>query len=128
MPLYNDIKMMHEKFGISGCKQTKLPQSLSEDEKEFRIVCLNEEVKEFEDAETLADEIDAIVDLLVFGLGTLERMRVDLEPHWDIVLLANLRKKLCQSASESKRDFEIDLKKPEGWKAPNHQRILDSYK
>lgn len=119
---------MHEKFGISGIKLKEHPQSLSEEEREFRIVCLNEEVQEFEDAVTLEEEIDAMIDLTVFALGTLERMGVHFQPHWNEVRRANMAKELCQSASESKRNFAIDLKKPKDWVAPDHHRVLKSYK
>lgn len=39
----------------------------------FRYICMLEEVNEYRDATTKADELDAIVDLIIFALGTLER-------------------------------------------------------
>lgn len=129
MGIYGDVKKMHRRFGISGCsEQNSKPRMLSLEEQEFRIKCLQEEVQEFVEAENLPEQIDALVDLVVFALGTAERMGVVWEWHWNEVLIANMRKELCKTNSESKRDFHLDLKKPDDWTEPNHTKILEWYK
>jgi len=110
------VKRMHVNFGINYDGE---PRHLETDEKEFRLVCLREEVAEYEEAETLADELDAIIDLIVFALGTLERHGFPFFRPFMKVMEANLRKKVAKNASASKRNFSIDLVKPEGWEAPD---------
>ncbi|MFN9301360.1 MAG: nucleoside triphosphate pyrophosphohydrolase family protein [Candidatus Kapaibacterium sp.] len=112
----NIVKMMHAKFGIN---YEGPPRHLTPEEKEFRIVCLSEELTEYQEAITLEDELDALIDLIVFSLGTLERHGFAFTLPFMEVMNANLQKKLAESSSESKRGFEIDLVKPKGWLAPN---------
>jgi len=121
--IYNDIIQMHEKFGISGINEK--PRRLSEEEKRFRAIAMAEEWTEYTSAEALDEEIDAIIDLVVFALGTLERMGVDFYAHWNLVMAANMAKELCNDSEKSKRGFKLDLCKPEGWVPPNHKIILE---
>jgi predicted HAD superfamily Cof-like phosphohydrolase len=120
--VYTDIIEMHKKFGISNIESD--PARLSAEEKEFRVKALTEELAEFITAETLEDDIDAIIDLVVFALGTLERMGVDFYAHWNIVMAANMAKEICGEAKKSKRGFAFDLCKPKGWQPPNHALLL----
>ena len=57
----NDIIDFSEKFGLT---YRDYPRKLSDEEKRFRIVCMFEEVQEYADAETMEDELDALVDLI----------------------------------------------------------------
>ena len=108
---------MHNKFGL---QQESKPQPLSEAEKTFRIVALREEVTEYEEAVTLEDELDALVDLQVFLLGTVHRhgMHEVFQEAFNRVMQANLQKEVANSAEASKRGFARDLIKPAGWTAP----------
>lgn len=67
----------------------------------------------------LIETIDGMCDLLVVTYGTAEEMYVDLEPHFNEVHRANMDK-----LGGPKREDGKQLK-PEGWVAPDHQRILD---
>lgn len=125
---YDDIIALHKRFGISGTIEEFPPRLLTQEEFNFRLLCLKEETKEYKDATTIEEQIDALIDLITFGLGTLERMGVDFQPHWDEVLLTNFRKELHTNARDSKRNYADDLKKPLGWQAPNHVKILKRYK
>lgn len=108
------IGKMHSHFGITSDKV-----AFSESEKTFRVCCLTEEIEEYKEAETKADELDALVDLVVFALGTAERqgMLGVFEEAFERVMAANMAKHV---GPNKKRDsFAIDLVKPEGWAAPD---------
>lgn len=110
------VKAMHEKFGIDYNGE---PRKLTEKEKAFRIVCLREEITEYEEARSKQDELDALIDLMVFAYGTLERHGYPFKRPFMAVMLANLKKKLAAACHiVSKRSFDIDLVKPDGWTAP----------
>ena len=108
------IEEMHEKFELQPEVVEFTPS-----EKQFRIIAMREEISEYEVATTKADELDALVDLIVFALGTVYRqgfMNVFAEA-FGRVMRANLKKKI---GSHKKRgSFERDLVKPEGWTAPD---------
>ncbi len=119
--MFKDVQEMHKKFGLEG---PIAPNFLSEEEREFRIIAMEEELEEFIEAETLIDSIDALVDLAVFALGTAERMGFNWDAHWAEVMRANMQKELAGDASKSKRGFRRDLIKPEGWTPPRHYPII----
>ncbi len=119
---YEMVKAMHEKFGIDYKGK---PRHLTLEEKAFRIVCLREEINEYEQAKTLEDELDALIDLNVFLLGTLERHGFPHRRPFMEVMAANLKKKLAKACHiVSKRSFDIDLVKPDGWEAPNMSKYV----
>lgn len=114
------VKAMHQKFGITSNQVT-----FSGDEKLFRLKCLQEEIDEYEVAIKKEDELDALVDLVVFALGTAERqgMLDVFEEAFCRVMHANLMK---QVGANKKRDsFTIDLVKPEGWTAPDLSDLVE---
>lgn len=117
----NDVKEFTRKLGLSTPNH---PTQLSFDEFEFRLKCLYEEVDEFANAENLPDMIDALIDLVYFAHGTAIRMGVDWERHWDEVHAANMKK----IPGRTKRGFDLDAIKPDGWTPPDHTRILHETK
>lgn len=89
----------------------------ADDELKLRtIVCLTEEMEEFDNADTIADQADALIDGIYFALGTLHQMGVDTERVWKEVHRANMTKKRGVTG----RGHENDAYKPEEWKAPDH--------
>lgn len=100
------------------------PTRLSEERKRYAIDHLNEEVNEFEDATDLADEVDALVDLVYVALGRLVEMGVAPEPVFMEVHLANMRKERGEVA---KRPSSLghDAVKPDDWVAPDLVPYLD---
>ena len=118
------IKQMHSKFGISNDKQTLL----SEEEKTFRVACLKEEIREFEESETMADSIDALIDLCVFAIGTVERMGCleIFEECFKRVMTANMSKSIGNATKEREgtKSFQLDLVKPVDFKAPNFDDLI----
>ena len=124
--LHAAVKRMHGKFGLD---YSGPPRPLTHEEKTFRVGCLREEISEYQTAGSLVDELDALVDLLVFTVGTLERQGLPVREAFEIVMAANSRKEVAGEADRSKRHFAIDLVKPEGWMAPEPQlqSLLDFY-
>jgi predicted HAD superfamily Cof-like phosphohydrolase len=114
MSITNLVKMMHTKFGITS---EEVP--FSEEEKKFRICAMQEELDEYKEAETKEDQLDALVDLVVFAMGTAERqgMLEVFDEAFKRVMLANCKKEIGQN--QKRGSFQLDLVKPEGWTAPD---------
>lgn len=119
------VKGMHKKFGLEN---NVGPCDLVEDEKEFRSVAMLEELNEYIAADTLVDQYDALLDLIVFAVGTMERQGFPLLAGFEKVMEANMAKELGQNG-EKRGGFKRDLVKPAGWTAPEAmlQLILDSH-
>lgn len=117
------VKAMHQKFGIEN---TTGLNHLTVEEKEFRSTAMLEELNEYIAADTLVDQYDALLDLIVFAVGTLERHGFPLLAGFEKVMEANMAKELGQNG-EKRGGFKRDLVKPEGWTAPEAelQLILD---
>lgn len=118
------VKAMHKKFGLEN---NASPDHLTKEEKEFRSMAMLEELNEYIAADTLVDQYDALLDLIVFAVGTLERHGFPLLAGFEKVMEANMAKELGQNG-EKRGGFKRDLIKPEGWTAPEAklQLILDS--
>jgi len=113
--LLQSVKKMHQKFGLQNNVGVT---HLSDEEKKFRIVALREEIDEYEAATDLVNEYDALIDLMVFAVGTFERQGFPLQEGFDAVMACNMKKELAGSSENSKRGFKRDLVKPEGWTGP----------
>lgn len=116
----SDIADMHTKFGVNAVvrdfDKEKLTKFL-----QFRIGCLQEELDELKDAETADDAVDALIDLIVFAIGTLDAYQVDSIKAWGRVYDANMAKEVGVK-EERPNPFGLpDLIKPEGWVAPQHK-------
>lgn len=122
---YELVKKMHEKFGIDYAGE---PRHLDPEEKAFRVKCLKEEINEYESAVSRSDELDALIDLMVFALGSLERHGYPFLAPFREGMYANLKKELAGEASKSKRNFAIDLIKPEGWQAADVGQFIGEEK
>lgn len=115
------VKGMHTQFGITA---EDLP-TFSQEEKNFRIEAMLEEIEEYACAETIDDELDAIIDLIVFALGTLERQGLFpvAEEAFNRVMVANCNKELGPNTKRG--SFSLDLVKPERWTAPQFRDLLE---
>jgi predicted HAD superfamily Cof-like phosphohydrolase len=113
------IKEMHTKFGIS---YDGPPRSLDHAEKNFRVAALFEELEEFAQDDTLVGQYDALLDLMVFALGTMERMGYPLSEGFATVMACNLAKQVGNNPSKSnpgRGQYKgVDLVKPDGWTGP----------
>lgn len=120
-----DIAKMHTKFGVNP-----IVRSLDKDKLksflEFRIKFLQEELTEMRDAFSeggakAADEIvDALIDLCVVAIGTLDAFDVDAYTAWNRVTDANMQKEPGVNPNRPNEFGFPDMVKPAGWKAPTH--------
>jgi predicted HAD superfamily Cof-like phosphohydrolase len=115
-----DMNDMHAKFGVrevvSKMDANKLTEFL-----EFRIKCLQEELDELKAARNGDDAVDALIDLTVFAIGTLDLFGVEAYMAWDRVYRANITKEIGIKESRPNPLGLPDLIKPEGWTAPTHK-------
>ena len=102
---------------IIGLPIPETPTRLGEARKEWALDALNDEVGEFFAAETLEDEVDALVDLSYFALGRLVEMGVVPGAVFDEVHEANMRKRRGE-LSKRPNSLGFDAVKPEGWTGP----------
>ena len=127
----NDISGMHTKFGVN-----KVLRQLDRDGLEaflkFRIDFLQEELDEMRKAlvdyqagkvkgiKAADDTVDALVDLCVVAIGTLDAFDVNSDEAWNRVHRANITKQVGIKESRPNPLGLPDLIKPEGWVAPTH--------
>jgi predicted HAD superfamily Cof-like phosphohydrolase len=113
------IKRQHRHFQIAWEGSARY---LPPEEENFRLAAMLEELSEFVLAKTLEDKYDALIDLIVFASGTLERMGLPIEPALREVIDANLRKEL--GPNKKRGGFAIDLVKPDNWTGPNLEQFI----
>jgi len=124
----NDIADMHTKFGVNPVIRT-LDQEKLRTFLKFRIDFLQEELDEMRDAmdnpefkKDRADEtVDALIDLCVVAIGTLNAFDVDADEAWTRVHEKNMQKNPGINANRPNPLGLPDLIKPEGWTPPTHK-------
>lgn len=126
-----DISDMHTKFGVNPVVRNMDKEKLQAFLK-FRIDFLQEELDEMRSAyvgfqtgkvdsvKASDDTVDALIDLCVVAIGTLNAFDVDAYEAWDRVHNANMTKEVGIKASRPNPLGLPDLIKPEGWTAPEH--------
>lgn len=120
-----DIEDMHTKFGVNAVIRTLDKEKLSKF-LEFRLNFLQEELDEAKKAATSGDIkqaediVDAMIDLCVVAIGTLDAFEVDAYEAWNRVHGANMQKEVGIKASRPNPLGLPDLIKPAGWIAPQH--------
>ncbi len=112
--------IMHEKYGVFDKVQAFDKEKLNKF-LEFRIKFLEEEMNELSTAETADDVVDALIDLCVVAIGTLDLFDVSANIAWDRVHEANMNKQVGIKESRPNPLGLPDLVKPEGWTAPSHK-------
>lgn len=114
---YEDVVDMFRKFDTP----ISLSGELDEDTKLFRINAMLEELSEYVNAVSKNDyegQLDALVDLVVFAIGTAVAQNFDFDEAWRRVHEANMNKIAARVKDDSKRGYRFDLVKPPGWKPP----------
>lgn len=117
-----DMRKMHDKYGIGKVINEMDVSTLSAFIR-FRSECIQEEVDEFNDAIKANDAeemVDALIDICVFAIGTLDVMDVDANEAWDKVLKANMNKSVGIKEGRPNPLGLPDLMKPTDWIAPEH--------
>jgi hypothetical protein len=114
-----DIASMHNKYGVkeavSNFDKEKLQKFLV-----FRVKFLQEELDELKTAKNADDVVDALIDLCVVAIGTLDAFNVNSMNAWNRVHEANMNKEVGVKESRPNPLGLPDLIKPEGWEAPVH--------
>ena len=108
---------MHEQFQL---EYNGSPRHLSPEERKFRIAAMQEELNEYAQGGSLVDQYDALIDLLVFTLGTLYRQGFPILPGYRAVMGQNMKKRVG-SNGDKRGGFKQDLVKPEDWVGPEVQ-------
>ena len=114
-----DIADMHTKFGVNE-KVRQFDKEKLQKFLEFRIAFLQEELDEMKAATNGDDVVDALIDLCVVAIGTLDAYDVDSHEAWNRVHRANMAKEVGIKASRPNPLGLPDLVKPEGWTSPTH--------
>jgi predicted HAD superfamily Cof-like phosphohydrolase len=111
---------MHTKYGVhesvKGMDSDKLAKYL-----QFRVDFLQEELDELKANTKNPEEIvDALIDLCVVAIGTLDAFNVDAYKAWDEVHRANMQKEVGVKATRPNPLKMPDLIKPSNWTPPDH--------
>mgnify|MGYP002038891622 FL=1 len=122
-----DIYEMHEKFGVHDWIDEQVQFGNKDKLNEFlrfRIRFLHEELAEMGialDEKNPEEIVDALIDLCVVAIGTLDAFNVDAHKAWKEVHTANMAKQPGVKESRPNPLGLPDLIKPEGWKGPSHE-------
>jgi hypothetical protein len=115
-----DIRNMHEFYGM----HEKFKNFDDEQKRmflKFRADFLQEELTElFDNLNNPEEVVDALIDLCVVAIGTLDAYSVDSHKAWDEVLRANMSKRVGIKEGRPNPYGLPDLCKPSNWQAPSH--------
>jgi predicted HAD superfamily Cof-like phosphohydrolase len=115
-----DIANMHQHYNVHPAME-KMDKEKLKTFLQFRINFLQEELDEMKSAESAEDVVDALIDLCVVAIGTLDCFKVDSYKAWDEVLKANMNKEVGIKPERPNPLGLPDLIKPDGWVAPSHE-------
>ena len=115
-----DIADMHLKFGVNPTVRQMDAEKLKAF-LEFRIRFLQEELDEMKNTDEMEDVTDALIDLCVVAIGTLNALDINPYLAWNRVHTANMAKEVGIKASRPNPLGLPDLIKPAGWIAPSHK-------
>ena len=114
-----DIETMHHKYGVNE-KVREFDANKLAEFLQFRIRFLQEELNELQNSQSGDDAVDALIDLCVVAIGTLDAFGVNAERAWNAVHDANMAKAPGVKPERPNPLGLPDLIKPEGWTAPSH--------
>lgn len=123
-----DMTAFHTKMGVNEAVR-KLDKDQLRSFLKFRIDFLQEELdelkREFDGAGEVGNaaadnSVDALIDLCVVAMGTLNAFDVDSYEAWARVRDANMSKSPGVNASRPNPLGLPDMIKPAGWTAPSH--------
>jgi hypothetical protein len=119
-PWWLDNYEMHDKFGFHDAIG-KMDSNMLKQMLVFRLNFLQEEIDEAKNAASAEDIVDAMIDLCVVAIGTLDCYDVDAQEAWSRVHQANMSKERGIKPNRPNPLGLPDLCKPEGWVAPTHE-------
>ena len=131
-----DIAAMHTKFSVNNVVRNLSPE-MKETFLKFRLDFLREELTEAYKAagydvqfditnvhaknpDEAEDVVDAMIDLCVVAIGTLDAFDVDAYAAWNKAHEKNMQKEPGVKPGRPNPLGLPDLIKPEGWTAPSH--------
>ena len=117
-----DIADMHKKFGVYT-RATEMTERELALWLQLRISMQEEELNELKEAHFKRDAegvVDALIDTLVFAVGTLDILGVDANKAWDVVMAANMSKTTGVKPGRPNPLRLPDLIKPADWVEPTH--------
>lgn len=135
---FEHVRAFHRRFGLIVGDR---PQHLTRRKLQERVEFLLEELQELANGcgleidavaggvgvinngqveQDLAQQADALVDLVYVALGTAVQLGLPWEVLWDDVHRANMSK----VRGPTKRGHQVDVTKPEGWRGPRTHEIL----
>ena len=104
-----DIAEMHMKFGVNDWQYDHADdKELMQKYIKFRM-------------DMIQEEVDGLIDMCVFAIGTLNVFGMDSQKAWDAVHNANMAKVPGVKESRPNPFGMPDLIKPEGWEGPSHE-------
>ena len=115
-----DVRAFHDKFKQLNYDE---PGFLSRRKQLERAGFMQEELDEFLAAKTLADQADALIDLVYVAKGTAVMMGLPWCRLWEDVQRANMEK----VPGTTHRGNLVDVAKPPGWRPPEGHKILLAY-
>lgn len=120
---FDDVKDFHKKFGLLAYDT---PGLLTHRKLKERVEFLQEELNEFVEGcarQDLAEQADALVDLVYVAMGTAAMLGLPWEVLWDDVQRANMSK----VRGVTHRGHAVDVTKPAGWIGPQTHQILRDF-
>jgi predicted HAD superfamily Cof-like phosphohydrolase len=96
------------------------PTKIPSDQVEFLAKMVNDELEELRDATETIDQTDALLDIIYYVLDRAVAHGMNLDPHFDIVHAANMRK--FPDGVAIRRD-DGKVMKPEGWYGPEAEML-----
>lgn len=117
-----DVETMSRKFGVRETVAS-FDRDRLVDFVKFRLDLLREEFDEAVEAVASGspeDVVDAMVDLCVVAIGTLEAVGADSRRAWREVMRANMAKETGIKPGRPNPLGLPDLIKPSGWVGPSH--------
>lgn len=116
-----NFEMVAELYQHAGIEPHSVgPVALSSRARLERGRMMHEEIAEFFVAHTLEDQADALIDLVVFALGTAHLMQIP----WDLLFTEVHRANMDKEPAATDRSPN-DLVKPDGWVPPQLRPILE---
>lgn len=112
--IFQNVRLFQEQ--VLGNEFPDKPQKIEGELLEQTTVRLNEELEEFMDADTIADQADALCDLIYFAVGAMYQAGIPAGKVWNAVHNANMTKR----KGRTKRGDNNDAAKPEDFQAPDH--------
>lgn len=120
-----DISDMHHKFGTNDAVRD-MDTTTRRAFLNFRVNFLQEELDELKKATKPGapidkeEVVDALIDLCVVAIGTLDAFDINAHEAWDEVLDANMSKEVGIKEGRPNPYGLPDLCKPKGWVPPSH--------